>query len=71
MNTPIILLFSKKWIPGLAAEDNNIICDLTSLVKLDLDLEPDVLATTNDESVWISYADISLLASSIVVTMSS
>ena len=21
-NTPIILLFSKKWVPGLAAEDN-------------------------------------------------
>ena len=23
VNTPIILLFSKKWVPGLAAEDNN------------------------------------------------
>ena len=22
VNTPIILLFSKKWVPGLAAEDN-------------------------------------------------
>ena len=22
LNTPIILLFSKKWVPGLAAEDN-------------------------------------------------
>ena len=22
MNTPIILLFSKKWVPGCAAEDN-------------------------------------------------
>ena len=25
VNTPIILLFSKKWIPGLAAEDNMIV----------------------------------------------
>ena len=23
VNTPIILLFSKKWVPGVAAEDNN------------------------------------------------
>ena len=23
--TPIILLFSKKWVPGLAAEDNSMI----------------------------------------------
>ena len=23
VNTPIISLFSRKWIPGLAAEDNN------------------------------------------------
>ena len=23
VNTPIILLFSNKWVPGLAAEDNN------------------------------------------------
>ena len=22
MNTPVILLFSKKWVPGLSAEDN-------------------------------------------------
>ena len=22
VNTPIILLFSKKWVPGFAAEDN-------------------------------------------------
>ena len=22
VNTPVILLFSKKWVPGLAAEDN-------------------------------------------------
>ena len=22
VNTPIILLFSKEWVPGLAAEDN-------------------------------------------------
>ena len=25
VNTPVILLFSKKWVPGFAAEDNNII----------------------------------------------
>ena len=24
VNTPFILLFSKKWVPGLAAEDNNM-----------------------------------------------
>ena len=24
VNTQIILLFSKKWVPGFAAEDNNI-----------------------------------------------
>ena len=24
VNTPIILLFSKKWVPGLAAEDNSM-----------------------------------------------
>ena len=24
VNTPIILLFSKKWVPGFAAEDNMI-----------------------------------------------
>ena len=24
VNTPIILLFSKKWVPGFAAEDNTI-----------------------------------------------
>ena len=24
VNTPIILLFSKKWVPGLTEEDNNI-----------------------------------------------
>ena len=23
VNAPIILLFSKKWVPGFAAEDNN------------------------------------------------
>ena len=23
VNTPMILLFSKKWVPGLAAEDNS------------------------------------------------
>ena len=23
VNTPIILLFSKKWVPGFAAEDNS------------------------------------------------
>ena len=23
VNTPIILLFSNKWVPGFAAEDNN------------------------------------------------
>ena len=23
VSTPIILLFSKKWVPGLAAEDNS------------------------------------------------
>ena len=28
VNTPIILLFSKKWVPGLAAEDNIFVnCD--------------------------------------------
>ena len=29
VNTPIILLFSKKWVPGFAAEDNmrnNTLC---------------------------------------------
>ena len=27
VNTPVILLFSKKWVPGLAAEDNiRIVC---------------------------------------------
>ena len=25
VNTPIILLFSKKWVPGFAAEDNTSI----------------------------------------------
>ena len=25
VNTPVILLFSKKWVPGFAAEDNNTI----------------------------------------------
>ena len=25
VNTPIILLFSKKWVPGFAAEDNTIL----------------------------------------------
>ena len=25
VNTPIILLFSKKWVPGFAAEDNTYI----------------------------------------------
>ena len=24
VNAPIILLFSKKWVPGFAAEDNSI-----------------------------------------------
>ena len=24
VNTPIILLFSKKWVPGFAAEDNTL-----------------------------------------------
>ena len=24
VNTPVILLFSKKWAPGLSAEDNTI-----------------------------------------------
>ena len=24
VNTPIILLFSKKWVPGFAAEDNTM-----------------------------------------------
>ena len=24
VNTPIILLFSKKWVPGFAAEDNSV-----------------------------------------------
>ena len=24
VNTPIILLFSKKWVPGFAAEDNTV-----------------------------------------------
>ena len=23
VNTPIILLFSKKWVPGFAADDNS------------------------------------------------
>ena len=26
VNTPIILLFSKKWVPGFGAEDNNFHC---------------------------------------------
>ena len=25
MNTPVILLFSNKWVPGLAEEDNSTI----------------------------------------------
>ena len=25
VNTPIILLFSKKWVPGFAAEDNSFV----------------------------------------------
>ena len=25
VNTPIILLFSKTWVPGLAAEDNSMV----------------------------------------------
>ena len=45
----------------------NLDLPLTSLAKL----EPEVLATTNDESVWISYADISVLVSSIFVTKPS
>ena len=28
VNTPIILLFSKKWVPGFAAEDNNYLLQL-------------------------------------------
>ena len=27
VNTQIILLFSKKWVPGLAAEDNILSCE--------------------------------------------
>ena len=43
VNTPMILLFSKKWVPGFAAEDNrpfclrtnnNPICSSHSLVGL-------------------------------------
>ena len=30
VNTPIILLFSKKWVPGFAAEDNSY-CSLKPL----------------------------------------
>ena len=36
VNTPIILLFSKKWVPGLAAEDNRTIAALWLLGSLRL-----------------------------------
>ena len=29
MNTPVILLFPKKWVPGLGAEDNSQSVTLT------------------------------------------
>ena len=31
-NTPIILLFSKKWVPGFAAEDNRIKSKVSSMI---------------------------------------
>ena len=34
VNTQIILLFSKKWVPGFAAEDNIDIQPFTSYISL-------------------------------------
>ena len=31
VNTPIILLFSTKWVPGFAAEDNTVVAAVLSL----------------------------------------
>ena len=38
VNTPIILLFSKKWVPGFAAEDNSkiLICTTLNITSSDL-----------------------------------
>ena len=36
VNTPIILLFSKKWVPGFAEEDNNLLFLKTIRWTLDL-----------------------------------
>ena len=45
VNTPIILLFSKKWVPGFAAEDNSImlICCLQLKIPLCFGLIPFIL----------------------------
>ena len=36
VNTPIVLLFSKKWVPGFAAEDNIIIIHIIEDMPIDV-----------------------------------
>ena len=41
VHAPIILLFSKKWVPGFAAEDNKIVMTIvTSAEKYRCHLQP-------------------------------
>ena len=45
-NSPIILLFSKKWVPGFAAEDN-----------IKLYGEDSTIGYSRIQFIWISIAD--------------
>ena len=68
VNTPIILLFSKKWVLGLAAEDNSMstpgrrVCNMMSFRKMRLCCLCDVVTTSWSQQCWVYWDNLNHVA---------